>query len=437
MKSWCVRSSGQTSKEVSPWQDPPGQADVALDRALISQAKRRQRRHAGRKPLSHRRVLTGSTPPQGAVQVVRGGEDRLVLRRGRLDLRACDAREKKIERRGPQEKPVQTHLLSPPATGRVHKRQYRAQRGFWASCREYASRGPAGLQATKTGASRPLPKLELPRDPSNNVEVPLRICSSNSTPLGIMASLLVAALLVVVAFRVVLSLSFTFAVAFWAATAVFVVAMMVGPLLINLRQYTFSAALRTLTVRERWLYFLRRRPRSIPLSEIAAVYMRSNESLYPVVVLRSGKKLYPRLPGSPREINRYCAAVKRITHVGSMLPSERWARGSAGPTDRLASALFIAACVLVAAEMLFSERLPHAINVALIVASILVFVVVIGLAIWTPCWRGCGIRSVVRESFRLSLAGICPNCGFESKTEFKYCPACGTRCNSHKSDSRR
>lgn len=154
-----------------------------------------------------------------------------------------------------------------------------------------------------------------------------------------LASLIVGAAVAVGSFQVAWRISADFRLAWWAALAALIGALAAGQLLIVVREYTFAAATRTLTVRERWLGLIRRKPRFIPFADIAAVYLRSGESVQAVVVLRSGKKLYPRRPGTPREINRYCAAVKRITHVGRVLPAERrwrgrgaWRKRREGPT---------------------------------------------------------------------------------------------------------
>ena len=157
--------------------------------------------------------------------------------------------------------------------------------------------------------------------------MPLRIRSTNLTPFGLVGSLLGSGLLAVAAFRVTWRMSSNFALAWWVAAAVFMGALIGGQLLVNVREFTFDAVSRTLIVRDRWLMFIRRRPKSIEFADISAVYLRSQESVYPVIVLRSGKKLYPRWPGTVREINRYCAAIKRITHVGRISVSEQRSRG--------------------------------------------------------------------------------------------------------------
>src|SRR6185312_2154648 len=166
--------------------------------------------------------------------------------------------------------------------------------------------------------------------------------------------------------------------------------------------------------------------RLIPFADIAAIYLRTIENVQAVIVLRSGKKLYPYSSGTPRKTNRYCAAVKRIAHVGRVLPAERRARGKAGGDEWLPSVLVAALCGLVVAEMLLAEKLPHAINVALISVAVLMFLILIVLAVGGTLPKG-GIGSRIREAFRLARAGICRNCGCATDGNVGNCPACGMR----------
>ena len=248
----------------------------------------------------------------------------------------------------------------------------------------------------------------------------LRLQTKNATPLGMIGSLMLAGLLAVAAFRGAWAVSSSFSVSWWAAAGAFFGGLIGGISLINVRQYTFNAAVQTLIVQDRWLGFIRGKRRDIPFAEIAAVYLRSGEGVFAVVVLRSGKKLYPCSAGTGRKVNRYCAAVKRITHVGRILPAERRARGRNAGDDRLVSALVATACGLVVAEMLFCQKLPYAVNLALIAGFILVFVVLVGLAVR-------GTRLEIRASFRRARGGVCPNCGCATATHCSKCAACGMR----------
>lgn len=202
----------------------------------------------------------------------------------------------------------------------------------------------------------------------------LRIRSTNLTPLGLTSSLLGSGILAIAAFRAMWRMSSNFPLAWWAAAAVFIGALIGGQLLVNVREFTFDATSQALIVRERWLGFIRRRPRSIGFADIAAIFLRSQESVYAVVVLRSGEKLYPRWPGKVREINRYCAAVKRVTHTGRISATERAARGRRARSSSIVSLT------------------AH-------------------------------IREVVHET----RTGFCPRCGAAVGANGRTCPACGLR----------
>lgn len=248
----------------------------------------------------------------------------------------------------------------------------------------------------------------------------LRIRSTNFTPFGLTSSLLGSGLLAVAAFRATWKMSSNFPLAWWTAAAVFMGALIAGQLLVNVREFTFNAASRTLIVRDRWLMFIRRRPKSIEFADILAVYLRSQESVYPVIVLRSGKKLYPRWPGTVREINRYCAAVKRITHVGRISVSEQRSRGRAG---RLLSILTLTAAVLMMTAVVVARSLPHAINLAVNISFVLLVLIVFGIAVWTNRGRRLGTKETLQEA----RTGICPRCGVAAAAKGSRCPACGLR----------
>lgn len=158
-------------------------------------------------------------------------------------------------------------------------------------------------------------------------QVRMAVHSRNASSFGVVCAVGGGAALTVAVFRLVLSLSHWFALSWWLGTATFIGSIIVGQLLIHVRDYAFDGRTKTLVLQDRWLGFLPGRRRVIPFAEISGVHLRSRETVDAVVTLASGRKVCPCWSGTPRQIHRYCGVIKRITHVGTISKSERRARG--------------------------------------------------------------------------------------------------------------
>lgn len=158
-------------------------------------------------------------------------------------------------------------------------------------------------------------------------QVRMAVHSRNVSSLGVVCALGGGAVLTVAVFRLVLSLSHSFALSWWLGAVTFVGSIIVGQLVIHVRDYAFDGRTKALVVQGRWLGFIPGRRRVIPFAEISGVHLRSRETVDAVVALSSGRKVYPRWSGTVRQIHRFCAVIKRITRVGTISQAERRARG--------------------------------------------------------------------------------------------------------------